>query len=109
VASNDGTQTTSTIGNATVITNQDGSVTAKVGNVITNSNGTVTDKSGNAIDTRTMTDSQRADLIAALNAQNAAVAAIPPDQWQPLAPSVMEFRAIYTLPMWPTRINMPLR
>jgi hypothetical protein len=88
VASNGGTQTTSTIGNATVITNQDGSVTAKVGNVITNSNGTVTDKSGNAIETRTMTDSQRADLIAALNAQNAAVAAIPPDQWQPLAPSV---------------------
>ena len=83
-----GDSTGSTLKTPTVISNPDGSVTAKVGNVITNSNGTVTDTSGNAIDTRTMTDAQRADLIAALNAQNAAVAAIPVDQWQPAPPSV---------------------
>ena len=60
---------------ATVIKNADGTTTAKVGDIITNSGGVVTDTSGNAVNVDTMTDQQRQDLINALNAQNAAVAA----------------------------------
>jgi hypothetical protein len=77
---------------ATVTTQPDGTITAKAGNITTTQTGTgnmtITDANGNAIDANTMTDQQRQDLINALNAQNAAVAAIPVDQWQPAPPSV---------------------
>ena len=66
------------VNNPVTVTNEaDGTTTVKSGSIITNSSGNVTDKSGNAVNVDTMAAQQRQDLINALNAQNAAVAADP--------------------------------
>jgi hypothetical protein len=78
---------------ATVTTQSDGTITAKAGNIITTQTGTgtvtITDASGNAVDSNALTDQQRQDLVNALNAQNAAVAAIPQSQWKTIPNAVV--------------------
>ena len=78
---------------ATVTTQLDGTITAKAGNIITTQTGTgtvtITDASGNAVDSNALTDQQRQDLVNALNAQNAAVAAIPQSQWKTIPNAVV--------------------
>ena len=78
---------------ATITTQPDGTITAKAGNIITTQTGTgtvtITDASGNAVDSNALTDQQRQDLVNALNAQNAAVAAIPQSQWKTIPNAVV--------------------